>query len=449
MTRLVVVGDTLLDIDLTGPAHRLCPDAPAPVVDVTEETARPGGAGLAARLAAEDGADVALVTTLAADADGQRLRAALGELTVVSSTTDAATSVKTRIRSADRSLVRLDRGGSPATQPVVTDEMVAALDDADAVLVADYGRGLAADARLRAAIERFARRRPVVWDPHPRGPAPVPGTWLVTPNQSEARATAELPGSGLGWATEAARRLRRHWQARAVVITQGSGEAVLDQGGAPVTVPAPPVPVLDPCGAGDRFAVTAALGLARGLSTDEAVTAAVGRASEFLAAGGVSALDERQDRPPDDDVRQVIARTRAAGGRVVATGGCFDLLHTGHLRTLHAARALGDCLIVCLNSDDSVRALKGRDRPINHQSDRAELLAGLGCVDAVAIFDEDTPIPLLRRLRPDVWVKGGDYSENDLPEADVVRSWGGQAVVVPYHAGRSTTRLATVLAAIG
>ncbi len=449
MTRLVVVGDTLLDIDLTGPAHRLCPDAPAPVVDVAEETVRPGGAGLAARFAAADGADVRLVTTLAADADGVRLRAALGDLSVISSTTDAPTSVKTRIRSADRSLVRLDRGGSPAGEAVVTDEMAAAIADADAVLVADYGRGLAANARLREAIGQVARRRPVVWDPHPRGPAPVPGTWLVTPNQSEARAASELAGSDLGWAIEAARRLRRHWRARAVVVTRGSGEAVLDQGGAPVTVPAPPVPVLDPCGAGDRFAVTATLGLARGLSTDEAITAAVGSASEFLAAGGVSALDGQRVRQPDDDVRRVIARTRAAGGRVVATGGCFDLLHTGHLRTLHAARALGDCLIVCLNSDDSVRALKGPDRPINDQNDRAELLAGLGCVDAVAIFDEDTPIPLLRQLRPDVWVKGGDYSERDLPEADVVRSWGGQAVVVPYHAGHSTTRLASVLAAIG
>jgi rfaE bifunctional protein nucleotidyltransferase chain/domain len=144
----------------------------------------------------------------------------------------------------------------------------------------------------------------------------------------------------------------------------------------------------------------------------------------------------------------VVARTRAAGGIVVATGGCFDLLHTGHVRTLRAARALGDCLVVCLNSDRSVRRRKGPDRPINHQADRAELLAALHCVDAVAVFDTDTPIPLLDRLRPDLWVKGGDYTADGLPEADTVRAWGGRAVVVPYHAGRSTTRLATALAGI-
>jgi D-beta-D-heptose 7-phosphate kinase/D-beta-D-heptose 1-phosphate adenosyltransferase len=214
----------------------------------------------------------------------------------------------------------------------------------------------------------------------------------------------------------------------------------------PVAIPAPRVVVTDPCGAGDRFAATAASALLRGRSVDEAVSDAVTSAAAFLAAGGVSTKDDV--KPEQDQAAAVIARTRAAGGVVVATGGCFDLLHTGHLRTLRAARALGDCLVVCLNSDDSVRALKGAGRPINHQSDRAELLAGMDCVDAVAIFDEDTPIPLLRRLRPDIWVKGGDYSESGLPEADVVRSWGGHAVVVPYHAGRSTTRLASALDAI-
>jgi len=130
----------------------------------------------------------------------------------------------------------------------------------------------------------------------------------------------------------------------------------------------------------------------------------------------------------------------------VATGGCFDLLHTGHLATLRAARALGDCLIVCLNSDRSVRALKGADRPMTPQADRARLLAALDCVDAVVVFDETTPEVVLSWLRPDIWVKGGDYADTaDLPEADLVRRWGGQCAIVPYLPGRSTT--ATIAAA--
>ncbi len=138
---------------------------------------------------------------------------------------------------------------------------------------------------------------------------------------------------------------------------------------------------------------------------------------------------------------RVISATRATGGTVVATGGCFDLLHAGHVSTLQAARALGDCLVVCLNSDASVRARKGPGRPVVSEQDRARLLLALECVDAVVIFDEDTPVELLSRLRPDVWVKGGDYRAEQMPEAEHVAAMGGQAVTVPYLDGRSTTEL--------
>jgi D-beta-D-heptose 7-phosphate kinase/D-beta-D-heptose 1-phosphate adenosyltransferase len=138
---------------------------------------------------------------------------------------------------------------------------------------------------------------------------------------------------------------------------------------------------------------------------------------------------------------ELLARVRAREGTVVATGGCFDLLHPGHVATLRAARALGDCLLVCLNSDRSVRRLKGPSRPIVAEDDRSAVLSALGCVDAVVVFDEDTPAEILRALRPDVWVKGGDYAAADLPEAAVLAEWGGRAVVLPFVEGRSTTRL--------
>jgi rfaE bifunctional protein nucleotidyltransferase chain/domain len=142
-----------------------------------------------------------------------------------------------------------------------------------------------------------------------------------------------------------------------------------------------------------------------------------------------------------EHAHRVIADTRAKGGRVVATGGCFDVLHAGHVASLRSARALGGCLIVCLNSDVSVRRLKGQSRPLVSELDRAEVLGALSFVDAVVIFDEDTPEAVLRELRPDVFVKGGDYEIAELPEARLVRSWGGEAVLVPYVAGYSTTRL--------
>jgi rfaE bifunctional protein nucleotidyltransferase chain/domain len=182
----------------------------------------------------------------------------------------------------------------------------------------------------------------------------------------------------------------------------------------------------------------------------EAVQDAVTAATAYVTAGGVgAALAPAQAPAGAKDAGRVLAEVRARGGTIVATGGCFDLLHVGHVATLQAARKLGDCLIVCLNSDASVRALKGPDRPLTSQVDRSRVLAALDCVDAVVIFEEPTPEAVLSWLRPDIWVKGGDYADGgpDLPEAELVRRWGGQTVIVPYVDGRSTTR--TIAAARG
>jgi D-beta-D-heptose 7-phosphate kinase/D-beta-D-heptose 1-phosphate adenosyltransferase len=449
---LVVVGDALLDRDLDGRVERLAPDAPVPVVDDLVETARPGGAGLAALLAAADGRRVTLVTALADDAAGARLRDLLDRagVRVVDLGLEGTTPEKVRVRSDGRSLLRLDRGeGGPVGAAGVA-EVRAALADASAVLVADYGRGMAASPVVREALAARARRVPLVWDPHPRGPEPVAGTTLATPNGGEARHFAPgHTGDGLPAVTARAQALVARWGATAVSVTlSGRGALVVgaDPSAPPLVVPAPPVPCPDPCGAGDRFAATAAGVLADGGLPTEAVSAAVHSASAFVAAGGASSVRVGADPAPAAAVlstraADVIARVRAAGGTVVATGGCFDLLHAGHVAVLQQARALGDCLVVLLNSDDSVRRLKGPDRPLVPAADRAAVLAALGCVDAVEVFDTDTPAPLLAELQPDIFAKGGDYALTSIPEAEVVARWGGQAVVLPYLAGRSTTAM--------
>jgi D-beta-D-heptose 7-phosphate kinase / D-beta-D-heptose 1-phosphate adenosyltransferase len=230
-----------------------------------------------------------------------------------------------------------------------------------------------------------------------------------------------------------------------VAVTMGARGALLSYGsGAPMVVPAVAVTGGDPCGAGDSFAAAAALALADGAVTGEAVAAGVAFASAFVARGGASAWDAGGDEPnvvAEPGAEGVIARVRAAGGTVVATGGCFDLLHPGHVATLRAARGLGDCLVVCINSDDSVRRLKGPSRPLVTATDRARVLEALEFVDAVVVFEEDTPSEVLDRLRPDVWAKGGDYAGAELPETEVLQRWGGQAVVLPYLDGHSTTAL--------
>ncbi|WP_433802301.1 D-glycero-beta-D-manno-heptose 1-phosphate adenylyltransferase [Actinomycetospora sp. CA-084318] len=500
---LVVIGDALLDVDVDGSADRLCPDAPVPVLDADAERPRPGGAALAALLAAlSTRRPVRLVAPLGDDDGSARLRELLaGTVEVVGLPTTGEVPRKTRMLAGDRPLLRLDTGGL-GTGPWDLGPVANALADAGAVLVADYGRGVTADPALRDLLTAAARRLPLVWDPHPKGTDPVPGAALVTPNLAEAGAAASsrrrssVPDSPDGtdqrhlddWlrvASRAAGDLREAWAVEAVVVTAGSHGALLRSAAGNAVVPAVPVTGGDPCGAGDRFAAAAALALAGGAAPDEAVSAAVGAAGAFVAGGGAGAVRRAADGtwshpavpregnsrtphrregtprevgaggssphdeplvPGDADAAVALAEaTRRRGGRVVATGGCFDLLHAGHARTLAAARALGDVLVVCLNSDDSVRRLKGPERPIVGQADRAELLAALACVDAVAVFDEDDPQALIARLRPDVWVKGGDYAADDLPEAPLVRSWGGEVVAVPYHAGRSSTRLLAAL----
>jgi rfaE bifunctional protein nucleotidyltransferase chain/domain len=211
----------------------------------------------------------------------------------------------------------------------------------------------------------------------------------------------------------------------------------------------------DVCGAGDRFTVAAAAALAGGATPAQAVASAVSDAARFVAAGGAAAVStpapaqnmENISAPGGFDETATLdafahaERLRRAGRTVVATGGCFDLLHTGHIRMLHRARQLGDALIVLVNSDASVRRLKGPDRPVMAAADRARVLAALACVDAVAVFDAATPERALERLRPDVWVKGGDYTVDQLPEADVVTRHGGEVVILPTIAGYSSSNL--------
>jgi len=470
---LVVIGDALLDRDVEGVVERLAPDAPVPVLDERASVARPGGAALAAALAAADGRAVTLVTALADDAAGAQLAALIAGAGVelVDLGLAGATPEKIRLRTAGQPLLRLDRGGAASGAGVgrASAAARAAIGWASAVLVADYGRGVAAEPGLRTALaERAADDVPVVWDPHPRGAPPLAGVRLATPNEREAAAFAPaVAHDGLAGVAARAATLRRRWRARHVCVTRGALGALLVGGErpahTPLAVPAEPLADAgaDACGAGDRFAATAAGLLADGARCDEAVLAAVEAATRFVAAGGAArfvaharAGGRREgtraasaapagEAPPAGAAaaEAVIAATHARGGLAVATGGCFDLLHAGHVRTLQAARALGDCLVVCLNDDASVRHLKGPSRPLVSARDRAALLAALSCVDAVAIFSEETPCVLLERLRPDVWAKGGDYAGAPLPEQAVLARWGGRTVVLPQLAGRSTTRL--------
>jgi D-beta-D-heptose 7-phosphate kinase/D-beta-D-heptose 1-phosphate adenosyltransferase len=445
MGRLVVVGDAVLDKDVAGDTDRVSPEAPVPVVSSARDHVTAGGAGRAAVLAAEAGYAVTLVTALAGDADAGTLSSLLAQagVTVVNLGTQSATAVKVRVRSRGQTIVMVDRSPLAAVPGPVTGETLDAIDAAQAILVSDYGRGMAADDAVRGLLSAAARRVPVVWDPHPRGPSPVARVRLVTPNDREARGFAPaVSGDGLPGDGARARHLRSAWEVAGVVITRGGSGAILVCGDEPpLAFPAPTVSGGDSRGAGDMFAVAATASLGQGMLASEAVARAVTVASAYVASGDGHAPGRVPPAAGGKDAVSLAARVRASGGVVVATGGCFDLLHRGHVSQLADARRLGDCLIVCLNSDASASRLKGDGRPVVPAEDRVAVLSALACVDAVIVFDEDTPAEVLRRVRPHLWVKGGDYAIADMPECAVVEEAGGEVVLVPYIDGRSSTGL--------
>ncbi|WP_017569587.1 D-glycero-beta-D-manno-heptose 1-phosphate adenylyltransferase [Nocardiopsis halotolerans] len=445
---VVVVGDALLDVDLRGVSRRDCPDAPAPVLEGFSSWYRPGGAALAALCASRAGHDVVLVTAVGRDEAADDLAALLGEgVRLVGLPLMEHTPTKTRVQANGRTVARLDQGCDGVEADAPAELVERALADASAVLVADYGHGLVRQRAVRRALAACAERVPLVWDPHPRGADPVPGTRLATPNAAEAGVAGSTDEEVLRRAGE----LAGAWGVRSVAVTLGArGAAWSDAAGEDGLVPGDPVrSPTDTCGAGDAFAAACATALGDGVDARDAVRHGVVSATHFVAGGGAAAHAAPRPTAPEPRASAVPGpRTaeRARGGRpgrVVATGGCFDVLHAGHIDLLRRARALGDRLVVLLNSDASVRRLKGSERPVVGESDRARVLSALDCVDEVVVFGEDTPVRALEDLRPDVWVKGGDYDVEDLPETPVVRRAGGEVVTVPLVPGHSTTGLIT------
>jgi D-beta-D-heptose 7-phosphate kinase / D-beta-D-heptose 1-phosphate adenosyltransferase len=430
---VLVVGDAMLDRDLTGDVGGVVSDTTAPIVALRHLIERPGGAALAALTLARTGTPVTLAAPLADDADGIRLQRLLTGVTVLPLSTVARTRSIARVRGSGHTIVRYDTEGTRLTDdvPVRQAQLAAAVTAAAAVLVADYGAGTTAHPAVRRVLDQAVDlRRPVVWDPHPRGHAPVPGITVATPNRREvdhmfAQAGLERPVS----LSAAARVLLTLWNSQAVVATDGSHGAVVAQDdGSEFTAAAPQQVAGDACGAGDRFAATLTAALASGRQLPDGVSHAVADVAAWLQAGGI-ATESTPFMPGE--------REKA----VVATGGCFDILHAGHVALLQGARQLGDRLVVLLNSDESVRRLKGPDRPVHRAEDRRRVLESLACVDQVIVFDDDTPARALAELKPAIWAKGADYTHAPMPEAELLEQWGGRVVFLPYVPYHSTTRI--------
>ncbi len=459
--QVVVVGDAMLDDYAWGDVARISPDAPVPVVDVRRRTRALGGAGNVAHNVAVAGGRPTLLATVGDDEAGESFLALCAEAGIDASGVvrdpGRRTTVKTRVVARGQHLLRLDeedrRPLSGPARAALVHALAAVLPDCSVVAVSDYAKGVV-DEGLTAEIARLAGGKPVVVDPKAADLARYRGCTLLTPNAQEARLATGCDVDGEEGLREAAARIHARSGAASVLITRGErGMALSETGGGFHLIPTRAREVFDVTGAGDTVLAYLAMGLAAGADVLEAASLANLAAGAKVGKVGTSPVGPAEVAAHGEegsaagkvvDLEQAVARVahlRSLGRRVVLTNGCFDLLHAGHVHLLERARALGDVLVVALNSDASVRRLKGEGRPVVRASDRVRVLAALQSVGLVLVFEEDTPLEVIRLLRPDVLVKGGDYRKDTIVGADLVESWGGEVTTVPLVEGRSTSGL--------
>ncbi len=468
-----VVGDFMLDQMVHGSAERLSADAPVPVLHVERIEDRPGGAAnVCLDLAALRGSVYAL-GVVGEDEHARRLGRALSDqgVDVAGLVADPA-----RPTTVKQNLIGLAQGRHPqkmfrldfesrapiagAVRRALLDHLERLLPIVDCVCIEDYDKGVCTPDLCAAVIARAtAARKPVFVDPARLSDyGKYRGATALTPNRTEAEEATGLPtcdGSSVEVNGRVAARLVDSLDLEAAVLTlDRHGALLLERGGSPVPVPTQARRVYDVTGAGDMFLAGLAAARCNGLSWLDSTRLANAAAGLEVEVFGVQPIPlERvhhallmQASSADGKVRTLeqmrvaVAALRREGRRIVFTNGCFDMLHAGHVKLLDQARAAGDFLIVGLNGDESVRRLKGPGRPINTFADRARVLGALGSVDAIVPFDDDTPVELIRALRPDTLVKGADYTKDRVVGAELVESWGGRVLLVDLEPGRSTTR---------
>ena len=462
--RVACVGDLMVDRFVYGEVNRLSPEAPIPVLARSRELTMLGAAGNVARNVAALGGEVALVGVIGDDVEGREALRMVGAEAQVEGylVRDGSrpTTLKTRFVSQGQQLLRVDLEESRPVSGEVEQRLVRTIRDAAAgagvILLSDYGKGVVTDAVIAACRAAAAAQGiKVVVDSKARSFARYGDIDLVKPNAAELAFATDLPTGTDAEVAAALTRALELWSARAVLVTRsGSGVSLAVRGEPVVHLPTARREVFDASGAGDTALAALGLALAGGIDMQAAIAFAQLSAGVAVGKAGTATVSPEELieatlsahlAPAEAKVAtprrmaEEVARWRAKGLKVGFTNGCFDILHKGHVAYLAQARGWCDRLIVGLNSDASVRALKGEGRPVNDLESRALVLAGLGSVDLVAPFDEATPIRLIEAARPDVLIKGADYAEAEVVGADLVKGWGGEVKLAALVDGYSTT----------
>ena len=461
--RIVCIGDVMLDRFVYGQVTRISPEAPVPIMRRTREAAMPGGAGNVGRNLSTLGLRTALIGVVGDDPEGRQLAELLGRIDGVEADLivmrDRPTTLKTRFVAGGQQLLRVDAEDTRAIDLTTESDIVMSLEDAakDAslIILSDYAKGAITDNVIAAAIAAGrAHGIPVIADPKGLDFARYGEVDLLKPNAMELGQAIGLAVETDRDATEALAKAMDLLPARAIVVTRAAkgmsfvqrDEAVMHRSGEAREV-------YDVSGAGDTSIAALALGLAAGGSLAEAVELAIAASGIAVGKSGTATVSANElntalqmglrnggvSHVPLETLVGQVEVWRDTNLTVGFTNGCFDILHPGHLRVLEEAKARCGRLVVGLNSDASVKRLKGPNRPVNDEASRARVLSGLSAVDAVVVFDEDTPKALIDALQPDLLVKGGDYSIETIVGADVVLARGGTVHIVPLVDGQSTT----------
>jgi D-beta-D-heptose 7-phosphate kinase/D-beta-D-heptose 1-phosphate adenosyltransferase len=465
--RVLIVGDAMLDSWLEGEAIRLCKEAPVPVVREVSTTHCPGGAANAAVNLASLGADVTFLSFIGRDAAGGNLRDALRQSGVddrhLIEDEGISTLHKLRVIASGQYVVRFDEGSlqglSAQSVKTMLERITRLATSSDAIVVSDYCHGAVPDEVINLIARLQDRQKKVVVvDSKTIARFSRCGATMVTPNLQEAWRAVDPQAAGdapadVDRAREIARGLRAVMDATYVTVTMADqGVLLTGPDGQQTHLPCHPVARASDVGAGDTFTAAAAMALALSAPAEQAVRIGIDAASIAITRERTSAVSMQDllrrvslaDSATVLSLKEIVARLdvdRFHGKRVVFTNGVFDILHAGHVNLLAQARALGDVLVVGINSDASTRRLKGPRRPVNRETDRLALVSALDAVDYALIFEEDTPSEMIRAIRPHVHVKGGDYQAELLPEIDAVREVGAEVAILSLVDGRSTTAL--------
>lgn len=481
--RVFIVGDVILDQYISGKVSRISPEAPVPVLLETSQKSVLGGAANVAANVASFGATAILAGRVGTDTDGDlltRLCQAQGiETGPMVQSADQPTTRKLRVLAGYQQIVRIDAESTARLDDAMEDAILKSFatfaeakfsainsnGNAKSLVISDYGKGVCTPRLLRSLIAiAIDAKIPVITDPKSSDLSRYRGTTFIKPNLSEGREILQRVKPSAWHANldeEIASLLKvveSECDARHVVLSLSEKGVVASTTGTAdlVRYKSEILQVADVSGAGDTMIAFLAMAAACDLPLDRNVQLAniaagtvcgkLGTAT-LSSAEFMEAFQEREgDTRPEkvithEEASRIATQYRNAGRSVVFTNGCFDLLHAGHVTLLQHARDQGDILFLGLNADASIKRLKGPDRPVQNEQDRASIMSGLGCINYIVLFEEDTPIKLIEAIRPDVIVKGGDYRPDEVVGADVVKAHGGRVEIVPLLEGRSTTRI--------